>query len=326
MSSGSRIYYLDLVKVLAMFLVVYGHLFTGDSATDLYIYGFHLPCFFLVSGVFYKFTGKIRWKKYAVDLLWPTVIFIVINFLFRLLHGFVAPEGQGLTEAVDFVKAQILGLAYGRGIGVYWFLIALFWTRIFCDITMVSRHKWIPVSVWIVMLLVPHVMKIHLPLLLSNGLMGLPFYMVGACGKDTLRSLKCDWRYLIPFVICLVGTFLLSKLNGKVSMVGVYFGSHGALSIPLFYLNGLVGSMMLMSLSLLPFKDFPVVTRIALSLITIVGIQEIFIMIYSDIFGRNNGFPLSFVSACVILLLCHLAHRFLSPLYNWDKIRSLAKE
>ena len=78
---AQRCYYLDLTKVIAMFLVILGHLYSADSNVRLYLYSFHMPLFFLVSGIFYKDTGTVNWKRYCRTLLWPTVVFI------RLLSG-----------------------------------------------------------------------------------------------------------------------------------------------------------------------------------------------------------------------------------------------
>ena len=49
-----RIIWLDIAKVITAFLVVYTHLFTSDDPFRLWVYTFHMPLFFLISGFFHK--------------------------------------------------------------------------------------------------------------------------------------------------------------------------------------------------------------------------------------------------------------------------------
>lgn len=317
MPSSNRVYYLDLAKVLATFLVVYAHLFTGDSLTCKYIYGFHLPCFYLISGVFHHFNKTIQWKKYVFSLLWPCVIFFFITLLFSTLHGLFTQTPRSFSEGIDFAKASVAGLVYGRGVGVYWFLIALFWCKLFTDGFLQMRKKWVFFVLWLFSLFLPWHFHFHLPLLISNALMAMPFYIAGYAARIRLLNRRTSWLYLISAIICLVGTVLLSNCNGKVSMVGVFFGSlpHN-LCIPVFYLNGFIGSGLILSFSLLPLPQIHCVTNVSKALITVVGLQGIFITVYTDLFGRNNSFWFSFIASCVIIGLCCLSHLWLSKLYH----------
>lgn len=315
MPSSTRVYYLDLAKVLATFLVVYAHLFTGDSNTDLYLYAFHLPCFYLISGVFHRHNGHVQWKKYAISLLWPTLIFFIITLIFSTIHGLIL--SSSFAEGVDFAKATVYGLVYGKGVGVYWFLIALFWCKVLTDFFLRAKKKWGFIIAWALFLIVPWALRFHLPLLISNALMAMPFYLAGYYGRNHLNNRTVSYYYLIPALICLVTTILLSLWNGKVSMVGVHFGNlpRGG-SIPVFYLNGFIGSALILSLSLLPLPQIKSCSSLSKALITVVGLQGIFITVYSDLFGRNNSFIFSFVASCVIIGLCWLSHFWLNRLYH----------
>ena len=50
----NRILYLDYARSIVLFLVVFAHLYTHDSSVKLYVYAFHMPFFFLVSGIVRK--------------------------------------------------------------------------------------------------------------------------------------------------------------------------------------------------------------------------------------------------------------------------------
>ena len=178
--------------------------------------------------------------------------------------------------------------------------------------------------IWAVLLFIPWGLHFHLPLLLSNALMAMPFYIAGIAGRRFLTTRQKSWKYLFPVLICLVITSFLSRWNGKVSMVGIYFGNLPfGVSIPIFYLNGFIGSILILSISLLPFPESPGIKSLAMALITIVGIQGVFITIYTDLFGRNNSMVFSLFSTCVIILLCWLSHFGLRRLYQARFVKQL---
>ena len=79
-----RIYELDNLKAILIFLVVLGHLlisFTHDTCETAkylssFIYSFHMPLFIIISGYFSK---KEITKAYILKLL---LIFIIMNISF----------------------------------------------------------------------------------------------------------------------------------------------------------------------------------------------------------------------------------------------------
>ncbi len=320
-----RVYYLDLVKVISCFLVVYAHLFSGGSLTCKYLYAFHVPLFFIVSGVFHhrEINSRIVWKRPILTLIIPTLLFIVIDGIaYSIQYG---QERGFMMEWVVFLKTIILGLARGSILGPYWFLIALFWCKILTDFILAITRKWLILLVWAIFLIVPLIFGFRLPLLLSQGLMALPFYLAGVVGGTYLKRLHPSWRFLYLVIPCLFLTGLLSYLNGKVSMNGVYFGSLPfGLNILVFYINAAIGSLLVFAISLLPFPRWDFVSSLGKSLITIVGLQMIFIRLYHQMIGPDQSVFLSTVAAILISLFCYILHQFLNPIYQ--KIRNALPE
>ena len=77
---------IDFVKGIGMFLVIYGHIHTGDNFTNNWVYSFHMPLFFIISGMFIKERKKdenllVFIKKEEKKLLYPYVIFSLISLL-----------------------------------------------------------------------------------------------------------------------------------------------------------------------------------------------------------------------------------------------------
>ena len=75
----TRIIWIDIMRGLLMFWVIFGHI-TEDKAQIVYIYSFHMPFFFLVSGMLHKNRDGISWKKYWKTLIVP---FLFFNLVFN---------------------------------------------------------------------------------------------------------------------------------------------------------------------------------------------------------------------------------------------------
>ena len=54
MTTTERKAYIDILKGILIILVVVGHAVKGDTAVHQFIYWFHMPAFFMVSGYLYK--------------------------------------------------------------------------------------------------------------------------------------------------------------------------------------------------------------------------------------------------------------------------------
>ncbi|MBO4843792.1 MAG: acyltransferase family protein [Bacteroidales bacterium] len=325
---SARCYYLDVAKVITTFLVIYGHLFSSDSTVRLYLYAFHMPLFFIISGVFHRYYGKIDWGRYIKRILWPIAIFIFLSIATNSLFYGKPFFGQ--------IRDFIVLTATGRYKGILWFLFALFWCHVFGDCILGLKNKVVPVIIWAVLLFLPVVLDKRLPFELSNGLMAFPFYMAGFYGRDFLLKRKESVKWLIPSAVCLVLTVLITKIHGRVSMVSIKFGSlsytlygEDASALPvylklflkganvlLFYLNGMIGSAMIFSFSLLPFPKTGFITSLSKSLISVVGTQYLFINLIVYFWGLDNGYLISVLMSVIVFLLCYALHHVLLPAYK----------
>lgn len=83
----TRNQYIDFLKGLCIFLVVLGHCDTTDKTTFWFIYIFHIPLFFCISG--YLFKPKTNFKSFIKSkvktLIIPYIIFFVITCIIQNL-------------------------------------------------------------------------------------------------------------------------------------------------------------------------------------------------------------------------------------------------
>lgn len=189
--------------------------------------------------------------------------------------------------------------------GPCWFLIALFYCKIFADFSL--QRKWIGLLSWFVLFYVL-CMHVHKNLFVANAVMAMPFYWLGLMYKSKFFAISNMKRPLLLSLGSFLIVLLIMYVNGTVSMWGITFGNLGKLSIPLFYIQGFVGTLMILSLCAVVQTSYPIVTKCANSLISILGLQHLFIFL-SDNFLRPewNYFEALGISAIVMLLCigCH---------------------
>jgi len=194
--------WVDVAKALALVLVVIGHP-VGDTVYAKYIYWFHMPAFFLLSG--YLFRPLDSWAAFRVwlvkrcrELLVPygaylTVITLVrYYFVYRYLH---------IIEASFLWKDLKEVLFGGRMIGgyytVFWFFTCLFATQVlFALIVLMFRNGRAVLAVVAIAYLVAHLEAwwitahaILVPWNLDVALIAVAYYAIGYYGKKTLGNI-----------------------------------------------------------------------------------------------------------------------------------------
>ena len=122
-----RIDYIDALKGFAIILVVLGHVIQyyylpnsfDQNVTFRFIYSFHMPLFFAISGFAHQLSSHIGFslnviKRNAIQLLLPFFVWWIIKWIvlnrYNLIYGLLQPD-KGL-----------------------WFLWFLFWIRFFYSV------------------------------------------------------------------------------------------------------------------------------------------------------------------------------------------------
>ena len=155
-SSGLRLKYIDIVKGVAILLMVYGHWDTTYSSVDIrLIFSFHMPLFFIISGYFLKAETPcgLFLRKRAKQLLSPYYITAAVTLTMTGLMTWY--NGR---EMWDSARPVILRLLYGcpdmnkyvhvdalsiGGVGPVWFLWALLWAMLAVKLALRVRCSWL---------------------------------------------------------------------------------------------------------------------------------------------------------------------------------------
>lgn len=299
LSEKSRIHFLDVSRSIAAFLVVFAHCFINNSEVRLYIYAFHMPFFFLVSGMLHK---SSNYKKYFRKLLLPTVFFIAIFILLSVplywsgIWNYEAQFGHPLPSTfvsifTEEVKLTIFYLVSGGKFANHycWFLIVLFEVKILADWIIKIESKINRLLILFFYLLIFGVLvKSHTKhLWIINSFMAFPFYYIGIKSKKYLIHLTTLNKCHILFFIALIATIILTSINGRISMMGATFGRlFFPFSFVLFYINGIIGSLMIVMLSItissFHHREGKIFTQLSKSLLSILGFQGLFIPFVYD--------------------------------------------
>ena len=125
----SRIRWVDIAKAIGIFCIVLGHI-TGEGALKRYVYSFHIPLFFFLSGATFRVNGK-PFARFARDkalgLLVPYAAFALVSQLvyiaMQLAASSVMQAGRSFTIAEGWLGIIWGNVEANRGL---WFLPCLF--------------------------------------------------------------------------------------------------------------------------------------------------------------------------------------------------------
>uniref|UniRef100_UPI00403FB3F3 acyltransferase family protein n=1 Tax=Solibacillus sp. FSL R5-0449 TaxID=2921639 RepID=UPI00403FB3F3 len=129
-----RITWVDITKGFLMILVVIGH-YPGELEFPLakYIYWFHMPAFFILSGLFFKPVLekkdiKLTVYKRFMQLIFPYLFFLTSITLVR--YGMEISSGNlDIQWYLNDLWTIAVGGRFIRGAyGVFWFVTTLFFT------------------------------------------------------------------------------------------------------------------------------------------------------------------------------------------------------
>ncbi len=125
-----RIRYIDIAKGFTMLLVILGH---NDipSECNKFIFSFHMPLFFILSGFFLKSDGwETVLKKGWLQLLRPYLFTCLCVFVFFIAFQTIQHVCAGNSYDVKQF-CQILRSSFYGDIGPVWFLLSLFWAKVY---------------------------------------------------------------------------------------------------------------------------------------------------------------------------------------------------
>lgn len=150
-----RVKYFDIAKGVGILCIIAGHM--GNAVINNFVFTFHVPIFFLISGYFLKNNTSLKEfaaKKYK-QLIYPYIITCICIITGVSLSNII--RTHSLEYLVGDVKTWFIASVYGSGtieystpfymkqIGAVWFLAALFTALIIVRYFIDYEYGWVGV-------------------------------------------------------------------------------------------------------------------------------------------------------------------------------------
>ncbi len=259
-----RIEYIDIAKGIGMLLVVWGHIMIGGW-TNPFIYAFHIPLFFFISGMMFRRNTQGGFKTFLIKRI-KTIVLPYLFYSF-ISWGVWVAYNLLLHNTVESYVMPLVQTFIGQGSGGFlvhnvplWFVTCLVVVEVlyyFIDML----PEWINAVVCIALSILGYLMiEVWndafelLPWSIEVAFAAMIFY---ASGNMLIKHLKhqqlidiCKKHKVCAIVITLglaIVVFFGSQNTGHLSMGSDLLGSNPFL----FYLDAFFGTAMILIFSIL---------------------------------------------------------------------------
>ena len=240
-----RITYIDYAKAICIFLMIVGH-WTDNSTLFTYIYSFHMPALFVISGILFK---QNLWYITVGCFFIPIIFFSLMNLSVQILIEEVELKNITFHSIFFGIFHYRYGLSNGLFVGD-WFLWALIGLRfVFGDIKYFSklRNFYCPLAILCVIYMTFEYYLINLDILFRGYLVGkMVPCMVFFCTGFYLKDHHWDPTSISNSNIILLTIIfiVMPLLNGRCDILDNNYG----LSYILFVANALLSTILLFSI------------------------------------------------------------------------------
>ena len=253
MADTKRIDWIDRLRGIAFFFVVLGHVYTPEPV-NAYIYSFHMPLFFFISGLTLNADKLIKtpMKQIFMNNLKRLIIpYLWLNFMMFPLWVLTY---KIIATAKSSVPRVFFGIFYGNGnnfstpSNALWFLLTLFFANILIAVVLKifkTDFTKIGFTVAIFALIgyfdrdtdyIWHLNTVFTAI--AFIFLGYAFMQYYRANEDKIRTL-CKKKYVGIVAILILCGVVASILNGRMSINSNHFGK----SLWLFYLGAIVGTL-----------------------------------------------------------------------------------
>ena len=195
---------------------------------EKFIFVWHIPMFFMVSGYFFKKESeKVYLYKNICHLILPYIATSLVMITFSLTKQLVIGKGNATTMVIATLvgNGTVNNPALSKySVGAIWFLLALFWCRFFFNFlqTRISSRVILGIAIVTLTTISTYVgTLIYLPTDILQGISALMFFYIGYIVRTyNVLDYNTNKSYLIVVVILA----FLSVNAGSMSMVRCYYG------------------------------------------------------------------------------------------------------
>ncbi|MBE5956703.1 MAG: hypothetical protein E7253_09645 [Lachnospiraceae bacterium] len=209
-----RLNYVDAAKGLGILLMVLGHIWT-DSCAEIvvWLYSFHVPMFFILSGMMLKYTRKLDKSSLKEIIISRCRQLLVPYFVFELIYiALIGSKHQFNYEILQWHWYD--GLILKPVNGPLWFLLCLFVVEIafVCMNYLIQEEKYNK-FIALVVYVIPFFIKTgnaQIAFVIMSctafGFFALGYYICEYIENKDLRWIQIVFMLLFGFVCAIVNT------------------------------------------------------------------------------------------------------------------------
>ena len=257
----TRIAFADWAKAVGIFLVVLAHTALWHPLQN-WIYVFHMPLFFFMSGYLFSFKRHPTLGGFARSrfrrLMVPYAVFNALAYTaWLLVLRHVGSDGDDGTPWYS----PLIGVLTGTGDEMIhdvplWFFLCLYIVEVAYYAlfrTQSAARRWLLILLFMALGWLNYRLNpVRLPFSLGTALVAMVFYAVAAearrCGwfagiAAAFRARHAPLRPIataLAITACLAVTLVVAHLNGRINMHINYYGNYA-----LFFIGGFSGIAML---------------------------------------------------------------------------------
>lgn len=254
---------MDYARYIGIFLVVFGHSlqkFNWDECAFVktlwdYIYLFHMPLFFIISGYLYESKAvnmtniQFGGGKIVNTILFPYVLYQFAFFPLALYasHGFT--ETSVISK---FLLGILSGDGYETSFSKYvclpcWFIVCIIQIRLLFMLVPINKYTSSLLSCCCIALLVLcKQSNIDLYFCLDNTMMAIPYFLFGHyLRRIKYAGCKRNIILLIVAVVSIISIAVILNQNGPAQMIGPSYGKN----IFVNYMAGFLGTLLVWAVS-----------------------------------------------------------------------------
>lgn len=222
-----RIYWVDYAKTIGIFLVILAHTPLLESA-NIFIYVFHMPLFFFISGYLFSFDKHPTFKAFITrrfkQLIIPYFFFNVATYIFWFFVG--RKFGNDASLEIKWFE-PILGMFYAKGSAPWlihciplWFISCLFVVELIYYVTFKNFKKWVLFPCFMLIGYIDYLYDpVRLPWNINIALVAIVFYSLGNHLKPYFTASNPKTGFTIRLIILSFSVvYVIAVLNGKIGM------------------------------------------------------------------------------------------------------------
>lgn len=245
---------IDVVKGVAIWLMVLAHSNLNSSILSTYINAFHMPVFFFVSGFFYKRRSLKEslvkdFKSLVQPYIWGSIFALLFCWISPYLHPELYPEIKSFIDIyihafIGFFIMDDTVTSYSfLPLGPLWFLPALFFSKCYFNMTMlITENKFLRLFIIGISVGLYFLCRQFNLFSLDSAFLSVPFLFLGYYYKKNFEFFLRKKIYIL--VIAGFLFLLLAPYNGIVNVDAGMYGKN----LFLFYLNAVFGILFLFSI------------------------------------------------------------------------------